>query len=301
MVHSSKLQAKALTTISNLLPISAAVSFMDLSVEAECFGSEIRYFDDEIPTVVGGIVYSEEDAEALLIPRIGDGRTDLYIETVRMAGLEITDRPVFAGSIGPFSMAGRLMEVSEAMVNCYEEPDMVHTLLRKCTSFLIDYILAFKETGANGVLMAEPLAGMLSPSLAAEFSTPYVKEIVEAVQDDSFAVIYHNCGDNVIYMAENIFSCGAMAYHFGNAIAMEDIMKKAPDDVLVMGNLDPVGEIKNGSPKSIHTSVYNLMDKCGGYQNYILSSGCDIPPTTPWENIKAILTSLEEYYQFKKQ
>ena len=43
--------------------------------------------------------------------------------------------------------------------------------------------------------MAEPLAGLLSPDLAQEFSADYVKQIVDAVQDDNFLVVYHNCGN----------------------------------------------------------------------------------------------------------
>ena len=50
---------------------------------------------------------------------------------------------VFAGTIGPFSLAGRLMDVTEAMIYCYDDPDMVHTLLQKCTDFLIDYMRAY--------------------------------------------------------------------------------------------------------------------------------------------------------------
>lgn len=53
-----------------------------------------------------------------------------------------------------------------------------------------------------GILMAEPLTGMLSPELAVEFSEPYVRQIVQAVQDDDFLVIYHNCGDNAVFMKD---------------------------------------------------------------------------------------------------
>ena len=91
------------------------------------------------------------------------------------------------GCIGPFSLAGRLMDVSEAMINCYEEPEMVHIVLEKATKFLYTTnISAYKEAGADGILMAEPLAGVLSPVLATEFSSTYVKKIVTAVQDENF-------------------------------------------------------------------------------------------------------------------
>ncbi len=109
------------------------------------------------------------------MPEVGAGRTGLYIEAISKAAQAITDRPVFAGVIGPYSLAGRLMDVTEAMVLCYDEPDMVHTVMEKTTAFLIDYCKAYKAAGANGVVMAEPLTGMLSPNLAEEFSHPYVE------------------------------------------------------------------------------------------------------------------------------
>ena len=293
LISQSDLQAEGMKRIAQRVDACAAVSLMDLSVEAEAFGSEIRFSDHEVPTVVGSIVATEEDADALVIPEIGAGRTGIYIDAVRKALTLIHDRPVFAGTIGPFSLAGRLMDVSEIMILCYEEPDMVHTVLEKTTQFLIDYITAYKSIGANGVVMAEPLTGMLSPMLAEEFSAPYVKLIVDAVQDDSFIVVYHNCGDNVERMAESIVSCGAAAYHFGNACVLKNMLPYIPENCLVMGNVDPAGQLCNGTPESVRKAALKVLDECGSAPNFVLSSGCDIPPQTPWENIDAFLNAIK--------
>lgn len=72
------------------------------------------------------------------MPEVGAGRTGLYVESIRKVMDEITDCPVFAGMIGPFSLAGRLMDVNEVMILCYEEPELVKAVLEKCTKFLID-------------------------------------------------------------------------------------------------------------------------------------------------------------------
>ena len=184
LISSSDLQAKGMKMVADKVNSGASVSLMDLSVEAECFGSTIRVTDDEVPTVIGAVVSDEDAADALEIPEVGVCRTGLYIEAIAKASEMITDRPVLAGVIGPFSLAGRLMDVGEAMAYCYEEPDMVHTVLEKTTKFLIAYCEAYKAAGANGVVMAEPLAGMLSPGLAEEFSHPYVKQIVDAVRGE---------------------------------------------------------------------------------------------------------------------
>lgn len=297
LISSSDAQAKGMKLIADRVDSAASVSLMDLSLEAECFGSTIHFSDDEVPTVTGSIISSEEDADALQVPKIGAGRTSIYIEAIEKAVQLITDRPVFAGVIGPFSLAGRLMDVTEAMIYCYDEPEMVETVLEKVTEFLISYCSAYKAVGANGVVMAEPLAGLLSPSLAAEFSAPYVKKIVDAVQDDSFIVVYHNCGNSTIPMISSILETGAPVLHFGNAIDMAEMMEKIPADVLAMGNVDPAGHLRNGTPESVRTATLEVMDKCCGYPNFCISTGCDVPPMSSWDNIDAFFGAVEEFYR----
>ncbi|MCI8789696.1 MAG: methyltransferase [Lachnospiraceae bacterium] len=300
LISDSDRQAKGMQLVAEHTDAAAAVSLMDLSVEAECFGSQIRVSDSEVPTVVGRIVHDEEEARALEVPKVGSARSGLYVDAIRKATELITDRPVFAGAIGPFSLAARLLDVTEIMVECYDEPDMVHLVMEKATAFLIEYCKAYKEAGANGIVLAEPVTGLLSPALAEEFSAPYVKGLVEAVQDDNFIIIYHNCGNNTIQMIDSILDTGAAAYHFGNAIDMAKMMEHIPADTIAMGNVDPAGEFCNGTPESIRTATLQVMEACCGYPNFVISSGCDIPPRSKWENIDAFFAAVKEFYESGK-
>ena len=287
LIHDSSLQARGMKLVADRVPSAAAVSLMDLSVEAEAFGASIHESDNEVPTVVGALISEEEEADALEIPAVGAGRTGLCVKAIETAARVITDRPVLAGIIGPYSLASRLMDVSETMIYCYDEPDMVHTVLEKCTAFLMAYCKAFREAGANGIVMAEPLAGLLSPALAKEFAHPYTKRLTEQVQSDDFCVIYHNCGNNVPLMIQDIYDIGALGYHFGDAIDMMEVLPQAPGDVLVMGNVSPSVQFRRGTPESITQLTKQLLQTCGNYPNFVISSGCDIPPQSPWENIDA--------------
>lgn len=296
LIGSSEKQAEAMRLVAERCDTGASVSFMDLSVEAEAFGSKIVVSDDEVPTVVGAIVDEDSDPDDLEVPEVGAGRTGLYLEAIEKACQEISDRPVLAGCIGPFSLAGRLMDVSEIMILCYEEPELVHAVLAKATAFITGYAQAFKDRGADGIVMAEPLAGLLSPDLAREFSATYVKQIVDAVQDDEFAVMYHNCGNGVVAQAEPIASLGCMGYHFGNAIEMTDILPLMPADALVMGNVDPASQLRNGTPESVAARTTEILEACSGYPNFVISTGCDVPPMSPWENIEAFFKAVEKFY-----
>ena len=296
LIADSETQAKGMKMVAERTDASAAVSLMDLSVEAECFGAEIRVSDEEVPTVIGKLINDEDEANALTVPAVGAARSGLYVDSIKKAVEIITDRPVFAGVIGPFSLAARLLDVTDVMMDCYDEPEKVHTVMAKVTEFITNYCKAYKEVGANGVVIAEPVAGLLSPALAEEFSAPYVKEIVDAVQDDEFIVIYHNCGDNTIRMIDSILSTGSAAYHFGNSIDMAEMMTHIPADTIAMGNVDPAAEFRNGTPDSIRRATLDVMEKCCKYPNFVISSGCDIPPMSKWENIDAFFGAVGEFY-----
>ncbi len=296
LTTSSDFQAKGMAASAARCPAAASLTMLDLSVEAEAFGAHVVVSEGEVPTVVGSMLVEPEDADNLAVPAVGAGRTGIYVETIPKARALITDRPVLAGIIGPFSLAGRLMGMTELMINCYDEPEMVEATLEKATSFLVEYAKAYKAVGADGVVMAEPAAGLLSPSMMSQFSLPYVKRVLDAVQDDEFAFIYHNCGNATEKMRTELSTLGAMGYHFGDAIDMAVMLDGMPTDALVMGNISPVREFAEGTPESIRAATLALLERCSGYPNFVISSGCDIPPHASWDNIDAFFRAVDEFY-----
>ena len=289
-VRSADAQVEVMSWIAEHVPTDAVIGPMDLSIEAEAFGATARYSDEDVPAIVGQLVEDEEGANALAVPAANAGRCGIAPEVIAKLKAKGVKKPVYGGMIGPFSLAGRLMDVTEVMFLMMDEPDMVKIVLEKATEFLISYGRAIKTAGADGLFMAEPLAGVVSPDGLAEFSAPYVKRIVAALQDEKFPVIYHNCGTNVIKAAETIFAQGAAGCHFGNAINLKEMLEKAPEDVLVMGNVDPVNVLARGDAASIRAACAALEAECGSFPNFVLSSGCDIPIAAPWENLEALFS-----------
>ena len=287
LAFSPDMQAEGIRFIAERYNMAAAVTYMDLSVEAEAFGADCVYSENEVPTITGRLIADENDAAALKIPEIGAGRTGKCIETVKKTIEFISDRPVFAGCIGPFSLAGRLMNVNEIMVSCCIEPELVHAVLEKTTQFVISYVTALKNAGANGAVIAEPLAGLLSPELMREFSSEYFARITSETEDDGFLIIYHNCGNAVNRLVPQILMTGCRAFHFGDAADMKNLLEQLPADKLVLGNISASSVFNNGTPEKMREAVRDLKEKCAGHRNFILSSGCDIPPQTPFDTIDA--------------
>ena len=292
-VQNGEVHAKAISALSKKYPSKAATVIMDLTVEAEAFGCNIEFPENDMPHIRGRLIDSA-GIETLQVPSLSAGRVQEYITACKAAVDTITDKPVFAGAIGPFSLAGRLFDMSEIMVACYIEPEAIALLLEKCTQFTTSYCEELKRTGCAGVIIAEPAAGLLSNDDCMQFSSVYIKNIIDKVQDDSFMVTLHNCG-NTGQCTDAMLYTGAQAYHFGNAISMEDVLKQCTADTLVMGNIDPVGILKMMSPEQIENEVTRLLEATAGFPNFVLSTGCDVPPHVPIENIEAYYNALHKF------
>jgi uroporphyrinogen decarboxylase len=65
--------------------------------------------------------------------------------------------------------------------------------------------------------------------------------------------------------------------------ALQDVQGK----VVLGGNLDPTSVFYQGTPKSVKEEALALLRAMEGHANFFLSSGCDLPPGTPLENIEA--------------
>lgn len=295
LIASAEMQVKGMQAIAEKCNIGASLNMMDLSVEAEAFGAKIRFYDDDIPTVEKGIIDDIADAENIVVPETGAGRAQICIDCIKRAKEKITDIPVFCGVIGPYSLAGRLFDMTELMMECFDSPDEVKILLSKATEFIIKYIKAFKEAGADGVIMAEPAAGLLSPSLAEEFSFAFVQKIFDEINSEDFIICYHNCGNAANDMFYMMSELNADIIHLGNAINLKKALEELPSDKTVMGNIDPV-LFRTGTPDDIKNDVLIVFKECSMYDNFMISTGCDVPAASKWENIEAYFEKVNELY-----
>lgn len=288
-VRDASVQAEMAMAVHEQYGTEVLLTAMDLSAEAETYGCLIRWGEDDIPTVIGRRVTSREEIAQLPRPPAGAARTRVHLDAAGQ--LARSGLPVLGGLIGPFSLAARLFGVSETLEATATDPDLVLALLEETTRFLSEYALAFRQTGASGVIMAEPAAGLLSPRALARFSAPFLKRIVEAVQTPDFVLILHNCGARLAHLPKVVES-GAEIYHFGAPMDLVAALSQTGRDIILCGNLDPSAVFYSGSPEQIRKRTIELLDRTCTYPNYVISSGCDLPPRTPLANLGAFFEAV---------
>jgi len=291
-VTSAKAQAEAVLALHERFQTPVMLTAMDLSAEAETFGCEVRMYDDEIPTVIGRLAVDQDAIDRLPFPSPGDLRTSVHLGSARLL-VESGKAPVLGGLIGPFSLAGRIFGVSEALEATAAEPEIILTLLEKVTDFLQVYAAAFREAGAAGIIMAEPAAGLLSPRGLGKFSAPFIRRIVESVQTENFSVVLHNCGARLVHLPK-ILESGAEIYHFGAPMDMAAALEQVNGEVILCGNLDPTGVFFSGTVEDVTRQTSDLLAAVRPFRNFIASSGCDLPPGVPIRNLDAFYEAVRK-------
>jgi uroporphyrinogen decarboxylase len=287
-VNNPQVQFEAVAALHARYHSPFVLSAMDLSTEAEAFGCALHVSDNEIPSVTGRLVTSLEQARKLAVPQPGDRRTAVALETVRRLRT-LPSRPlVLGGCIGPFSLASRLVGVSEALELTLAEPDLMGLLVEKSAAFLMVYARAFKAAGADGLIMAEPAAGLLSPRGLSAYSSTYINSIAAAVDDGHFALILHNCAARLLHLPA-ILETGLTTFHFGAPMDLPAALGKVVPEVVLCGNLDPTEVFCQLAPAEVTARAADLLCQTTAHRNYVISSGCDVPAGAP-------LASLDAFY-----
>ncbi len=281
------LQAETVISLQKECNFDIVFPMMDLTVEAEAFGAEINWEIDELPAVTGRIIAHEDDVKRLSIPEIGDkNRLHVFVEACKKIKQAFPDKWVWGYTLGPFSIAGRLMGMTEISMALKLEPDLVHQVLVKVENLLERYVSALLSTGIDGLVILEPASGMLDESDANEFSNNYIKAIVHLIKSKEKIPVLHNCG-RVMHLVESLCATGVEALHVGSVTDPFTIYPRIPENVVLMGNLNPTEIFLQGTPEKVKEATISLLERMANYNRFIISSGCDIPPGTSIENLKA--------------
>lgn len=290
LLTNSNKQKEVLVKISESYPTGSVIRMTELWCEAAAFGMECNMIENDFPKLGTALYPDVDELENVVVPSAVNSITVPLIEAVKLAVPKI-NKPLIVGVTAPYTLGSVLNSPEEFMVNCMTEPEIVHEFLKKITAFLIEYILEYKKVGADGIILAEPSVAMISPVMTEEFSNKYIEQIINVVQDDTFSVVYHNCGAVNQYL-EVIAGLDAHAFHFGNDVDLARALNTLHGDRIVMGNIDPRLFLSaNGT--CIEKITADLLSKYSGVDNFICSTGCDLSPRASPEMINLFLQAAQ--------
>jgi uroporphyrinogen decarboxylase len=265
---------------------------MDLSVEAGAIGLQIRYPLEESASVEFHPVQNVADLDQYkVLDPIYDARVRSYIETMRLMSHNLPGVTKGAYVIGPFTLAGLMIGASQIAIATIDNPDLVYATLNYAEDVITRYTKELVNAGAELVAILEPTATFLSPKAFVRFSGNYVNRIARRL--DTITVL-HICGDTT-RLVPAMGQIEVQGLSLDSMVDFSQAVTKIPSDMVLIGNLDPVRILLNEKPDGVRQAVRRLLDDMAPYENFILSTGCDLPQETPLANIRAFMEEGRSY------
>ncbi|MGC9372083.1 MAG: uroporphyrinogen decarboxylase family protein [Thermovirgaceae bacterium] len=261
-------------------------SAFDLQVEAEVLGCELRWAKNNPPSVVGHVLADKSVAD---LPEFTkeDGRLPIVFEATRRLVQEIGDETaVFGLCCGPFTLALHLRG-SAFIMDMVKKPEKAKEVLEHCAEITRRMGEWYMETGAHVVAVVDPMTSQISPKHFETFVTPYVKPVIDEVNDRGGIVTLFCCG-NATKNIELMMQAKPHAIAFDEQVDLgfvKDLAHKY--QVAFEGNIPLTTTLLFGSPKECVEDAGKRMET-GGRKGYILSPGCDLPFDTPVYNLEAV-------------
>jgi len=280
-----KTQFRTLSLLLEEFQPDGIFPMMDLSVEPEALGLKIEFPDNAPPSVREHPIKDADALESLKKNWKGiGGRMPVFIDVVRRMSRSF---PVLKGAyvLGPFTLAGELVGVEDFLQMLFSDPGFAKEVLAFATQVLKRYAEELLSAGAHVLAILDPTSVTLSPRYFQEFSAPYIKEIIESLKSPT---ILHICG-NTNHLIEKMVETGAVGLSLDSMVDLREVAERVPKNVAIIGNLDPVTVFWQAKPETVERKTRELVEKMIGVDNFILSSGCDIPIEAPLENISAFM------------
>lgn len=291
----AKKMAESAATTYKLFDFECGVVPFDLCVEAEAIGCEINVYahseDLLYPTIKAKVIHSEDEMDIKIPENLAKmGRVPLVSEAIRLIKKDIGNE-VAIGSyvLGPFTLAGQIMELNDLLKLSFKKPDKVGKLLDVLADAIVIVAKEYEKAGVDFINVREmgATSDVLSPRVFKTLIMPYLKKIFDNL---TVPGIIHICGktnDIAPFMVET----GAKALSVDQKNNIQETRKKLGPNVLIFGNYDPYNVLVAGTPDLIRETMKKCMDD--GVS--AVWPGCDIWPTVPADNVKAMMGEVNKY------
>jgi MtaA/CmuA family methyltransferase len=261
--------------------------FSDIVIQAEAMGASVSFSPDAMPSVRG-------PARTVALPDPSRVPRMKVNSDVLKRMSRVFPSKIIAGIVyGPCTVAGQVYGEQTLLRGILEEPHEVLHILEKAAAFTQDYARYLLDSGADLLWISDPLAALLPPDNFWRFAGEFLARVFSI--HPSRDTVLHICGDTTRIL-EHMIQTGAGGISLDqcmNLLAVEDGL---PDTVRIIGNVDPVEVLEMGSPDEVASVVEDLVGVMGLKENFTLSTGCGIPPSTPLANVIRFVESGRESF-----
>ena len=266
--------------------------------EATAYGMDVVYPEDGLPYARTPLIQNfEKDIDKIRPLDIeADPGMMNRVECVRHNKETVGDEFFLAAHCeGPLAEYTDLRGVSEALMDLIDDPDAVSDALRVILDNAKHWILLQVQAGADCVSIGDAIVSQISESMYMELIYPLHRELVQYISSLGVYSKFHICGD-ITRLVPHLIDIGVNIIDVDHMVKLKpEFFEKMGKDQFFSGNIDPVGELRFGTPESIEKAVAELFAPPERKNKIILASGCEVPLGTPVENYRAFCRTAARY------
>jgi len=297
-LHSGETMAECQIEARKRIGHDALFAIADLCVEAEALGCTTEFSENNYPHIKTPIINKFEDLGNLTLPDpFKAGRMPEIHKALRILKKKANGEvPVMAHTIGPISLASRIMDIEKMLYMMVDKPSQFAEVIAFCTELSTNFALSLVESGADGIMMLDPSASpaLIPKKMFAQFEMEAVSKIFGAVKEHNGEVItWYSVAGPIQNTPQILTGVTADVTTIDYTVPIENVIGYSPLTV-INGNIKPVLFLE-GKPEDIRASADALLEATRGNERFILGSGCEVPLNSPQANIKEIANSAKRH------
>ena len=262
------------------------------------FGCKVVWQKNMMPQIGGHVFESAESFSNFNIPNPStDGMMVWYLKTLELfmeRKDEVEDCSHFLWSFGPGELAAYLCGTSNFFIHLSDHPAEIKSLLGKATDAIIVWLKAQLDVNryADAMLITDDISGMMSK----KFYETYLMECHRKIRDafPDFIYVLHN-DTKSDHIFEPLKKIGIDVFNLGKTTDLQKAKMALSDEISLMGNIDPLELMINGSPEEVYQDALARLALFGQEDGFILSVGGGTNDGTKRENIQALLQAVRDY------
>ena len=286
---------KALNDFTDVMFLPGFWSEFGMCTEPSAFGARCTFPQNEFPHA-HKVINSANDIDNLPQPNPkADGLLPFMLNRLKIAQpkIEAAGHKIrFAVARGPLNIASYLMGSTEFLTTMMMMPDKAHTLVRKITDYLKDWLGLQMETfpTIDGILMLDDIIGFMGEPEFCEFGLPYFKELYNMNVSVKFLHNDAPCKVSAPYLPE----MGVNLFNMGFDVTLNELKKLTNNKVTMLGNIPPRDVLASGTPDDVIKATVNLITSLDDKTKIIMSCGGGMPPGVSTENIAAFINAVKD-------
>ena len=255
--------------------------------EVTGFGGEVEFIAVGVPRLIKSPIGDNKDLSQLEQPdpHQSPRMQDRLAAVETMASLYQGQYSVLGWVEGPAAEAANLRGVMNFLFDTMDDPAFCHELMGRCIDTALEFAKAQLKAGADTIGVGDAIVSQISPKSYQELVFPHQLRLVRGIQEAGGYVRLHICGDITQHLPQ-MKNLGVDILDLDWPVDLAYARSVMTDKVVLVANPNPVEDIQGGNPEAIREQIRRLYEVAGN--PFMLGAGCEIPPATPDENLKAL-------------